>query len=309
MAGAVDRALGHGRDGGELVELTADHLRHEGFAGEVRGEVLADELAVAQDRDAVRDLVHLVEEVAHEEDRDPAVAQLAHDREQLLDLAAVEAGGGLIEDEHLRVEHHRAADGDELLDRDGVARQRGAGVDVQAEVVEVARRLAVGGLPVDAAEGSRLVAEHDVLADRQVRAQVDFLVHGRDAGALGVGGAGEDARLAGDGDGAAVDGVDPGERLDEGGLAGAVLSHERVDLAAAEAEVDAVEREHAGEADGDAGHLDDRGDFGVRGHEVGAFPAPSSARPPGDRWIGPPAGCCDASLQDDQVRISTDASR
>ena len=73
-------------------------------------------------------------------------------REQLLDLAAVEAGGRLVEDEHLRVEHHRAADGDELLDRDGVARQRGAGVDAQAEVVEVARRLAVGGLPVDAAD-------------------------------------------------------------------------------------------------------------------------------------------------------------
>ena len=38
-------------------------------AGEVAGEVLADELAVAQHRDAVGDLVDLVEEVADEEDR------------------------------------------------------------------------------------------------------------------------------------------------------------------------------------------------------------------------------------------------
>ena len=65
-------ALGHGRDGGELVELAADHLGDERFAGEVGGEVLADELAVAQDRDAVGDLVDLVEEVADEEDRDAA---------------------------------------------------------------------------------------------------------------------------------------------------------------------------------------------------------------------------------------------
>ena len=142
-AGAVDDPRGHGRDGGELVELAADHLRDQRLAGKVRRGVLADELAVAQDRDAIGDLVHLIEEVAHEQDRDPAVAEVAHDGEELLDLAAVEARCRLVEDQHLRVEHHRAADGDELLDRDGVARQRGAGVDVQAEVVEVARRLAV----------------------------------------------------------------------------------------------------------------------------------------------------------------------
>ena len=70
-------------------------------AGQVGREVLADELAVAQHGDAVGDLVHLVEEVADEEDGDAAVAQVADDGEELLDLAAVEARGRLVEDEHL----------------------------------------------------------------------------------------------------------------------------------------------------------------------------------------------------------------
>ncbi len=301
-AGAVDLAGGHRRDGGELVELTADHLGDEGLAGEVCGDVFADELAVAQDRDAVGDLVDLIEEVTDEEDRHPAVAEVAHDAEELLDLAAVKARGRLVEDEHLGVEHHGAADGDELLDRDGVAREGGARVDVQAEVVEVTCGLAVRGLPVDAAGLARLVPEHDVLADREVRAQVDLLVHGGDPGVLGIGGVREHARLAGDDDRPAVDRVHAGEGLDESGLAGAVLAHERVDLAAAKAEVDAVEGEHAGEADRDAGHLDDRGDFGVRRHGgrrclsssiVGTYAGGPMDRPPG--------GGATTLLQDDRV--------
>ena len=136
---------------------------------------------------------------------------------------------------------------------------------------------------------ARLVAEHHVLADRQVRAEVDLLVDRRDAGPLGVGGAAEDPRLAGDGDRAAVDRVDAGERLDEGGLAGAVLAHERVDLAGAEEEVDAVEREDAGEADGDAAHLDDRGDFGVRRHGASLTFSLRSGTSAGGRCDRPPA--------------------
>ena len=51
-----------------------------------RGEVLADERAVAQHRDAVADLVDLVEEVRDEEDGDAALLELADHPEQLGDL-------------------------------------------------------------------------------------------------------------------------------------------------------------------------------------------------------------------------------
>ena len=70
------------------------------------------------------------------------------------------------------------------------------------------------------AEAAGLVAEHHVLADREVRAEVDLLVDGADAGGLRVGRACENAlRLAADDDRAGVDRVDAGERLDQRRLA------------------------------------------------------------------------------------------
>src|SRR5690606_39950332 len=91
------------------------------------------------------------------------------------------------------------------------------------------------------------VAEHDVLTDGEVRAEVDLLVDRRDTGLLGVGGAAELLALSADGDGPGVDAVDAGEGLDQRRLTGAVLAHERVDLAGEQAELDLVERLDSGE--------------------------------------------------------------
>ena len=139
------------RDRFQLVQLAADHLGDQLAARQVVDEILADELPVAQNGDAVRDLVDLVEEVADEQHGDAGIAEVADDGEQLLDFAAVQTRGRLVEDQHLGVEHHRAADRDQLLDRDGVAGEDRAGVDLQSEALEVARGAPVGGLPVDAA--------------------------------------------------------------------------------------------------------------------------------------------------------------
>ena len=54
--------------------------------------------------------------------------------------------------------------------------------------------------------------------------------------------------------------VDPGQDLHEGGFARAVLAHQGVDLAGVDVEVDVGEREDAGEAHGDAAHLEDARD-------------------------------------------------
>ena len=142
--GAVDGALRAGRDGLELVEHAADHLGDQVGAGQVFGAVLADELAVAQHRDAVGDLVDLVQEVADEQDGDALVAQVPDDREQPVDLVAVQARRRLVEDQHPGVEDHRPADRDQLLDRDRVAGQQRVGVEPDPEVLQVPGRLAVG---------------------------------------------------------------------------------------------------------------------------------------------------------------------
>ena len=162
--------------------------------------------------------------------------------------------------------HHRPADRDQLLDRDRVAGEDRVRVELQPEVLQVTGRLPMRRLPVDAAPGSWFVAQHHVLADREVGAEVHLLVDRRDACGLGVCRAAEDPWLAGDVDRAVVDGVLAGQRLDQGRLAGTVLAHQRVDLARPEHEVHLVEREDPREADRDAAHLDDRCAFGVRTH-------------------------------------------
>jgi hypothetical protein len=197
--------------------------------------------------------------VRDEEDRHALLLERADDAEELGDLVGVEARGGLVEDEHLRLHVDRASDRDELLHGERVVSEEGARIDVEVEAREELGGAAPHRAPVDRTEAAGLAAEHDVLGDREVGEEVDLLVHGRDARRLRLGGAAEGDLLAGERDGAGVDEVDARERLDERGLAGAVLAHERVHLAREHAEVDAVERLHAREADRDAAHLDDRG--------------------------------------------------
>ncbi len=73
---------------------------------ELAGQVLADQPAVAQDRHPVGDLVDLVEEVRDEQDRDALVLEPPHHPEELLDLVGVQAGGRLVQDQHLGVDVH-----------------------------------------------------------------------------------------------------------------------------------------------------------------------------------------------------------
>ena len=68
---------------GERGQLLADHLLHHLQPRELGERVLADQLAVAQDRDAVGDRVDLVEEVRDEQHRHPGVADVADHPEQL----------------------------------------------------------------------------------------------------------------------------------------------------------------------------------------------------------------------------------
>ena len=241
----------------EDLQRGADHLGDQLHPRQLGRAVLPDQLPVAQDRHPVAHGVDLLEEVRDEEDRHAAVAQGPHDREQLGHLLGVQARGRLVEDEQARVHGHGAGDGHQLLDREGVRRQRRRGVDVQAERAQVLAGPGAGGAPVDDRAPADLVAEHDVLGHREVLAEVDLLVHGADAGRLGLGGPREGQLLAGDPDGAGVHAVDAGQRLDERRLAGAVLPHQGVDLARAQREGDVLQRLDARERDGDPAHLHD----------------------------------------------------
>ena len=130
----LQRVLGaFGLDLRQIVELLAEHLGHELHARQLRDLVLADELAVAQDRDAVADGVDLLEEVRDEDDADAAGLEVEHELKELFDLLLVQRRRRLVEDEHLALHIDRAGDGDHLLHGDGAARQllRGRGGDAE----------------------------------------------------------------------------------------------------------------------------------------------------------------------------------
>src|SRR6478735_10027703 len=169
--GGEDRRAGLGGVGGgdltvellEDLELAADHQLDQLELGGVLDHPLLDQLAVAEDRHPVRDLVDLVQEVGDEDDGDAVLAQGAHHREELLDLVGVQARGGLVEDEDPRVDIHGPGDRDQLLHRDRVLPEHRGGVDVEAEPLEGGPGPAVHRPEVDAAEPAGLAAEQHVL--------------------------------------------------------------------------------------------------------------------------------------------------
>ena len=111
----------------------------------------ADQAAVAQHRDAVGDLVDLVDEVGDEDDRDAAPLKSRTMRNSSAVSLRVEAGGRLVEHQHARVVFERARDRDELLDGDRIGAERPLDVDVDIEPLQRSRaplaRLAPGISP------------------------------------------------------------------------------------------------------------------------------------------------------------------
>ena len=82
-----------------LRKRFADHAADEFGAGEFCRFVFADQLAIAQDRNPVRDGINLVEKMGDEDNAQAFGAQFANDLEQLVDFFLIEAGSGLVENE------------------------------------------------------------------------------------------------------------------------------------------------------------------------------------------------------------------
>ena len=133
-----------------------------------------------------------------------------------------------------------------------------SGIDLEAEpLAELADPLA-GLLPVEEDRvGHRLLAEQDVLGDGQDGDQHEVLVDHADAAGDGVRRARRSVTgVAVEQDLALVRAGQPVEDVHQGGLAGAVLAEQGVDLAGPDVEVDVVVGDDARIALGDAAHLE-----------------------------------------------------
>ena len=193
-----------------------------------------------------------------EEDGHARVTHLAHDREQVPDLVGIQRRGRLIENQHLGVDNHSAGDGDQLLHSDGDGAQRSVRVNgFEAHLCQILLGGLVGLLPVDAEGAALFVAQHHVLTDGKVGAQVHFLIHGGDTGVLCVEGAVELLRLAVPHNGAGVDLVHTGQSLNHGGLACTVLTHQGVNFTRVESQINTIQGLDAREFNRNAFHYDD----------------------------------------------------
>ena len=140
---------------------------------------------------------------------------------------------------------------------------------LHVDLVELAREAARPGNQV-------FLTEEQVGYNVEVVAEREVLVDGCDAERGGVAGSGDLDLLALEEHAPFVGQLDAGDRLDQGGLAGAVVADDRHDLTCVQVEVDVLERLNLAEALADALGLQKRR-IAVAGHD-GSFAAPEDPR-------------------------------
>lgn len=183
-------------------------------------------------------------------DEEDGEAELAVEVAQQLEDGAgglgVEGAGGLVGEEHLGVAGQGAGDADALLLAAGELGGVGLGLVGEADEVEEFQGLAGAFAAGDAED---LQGELDVGLHGARGQQVEVLEDHADAaagfaeflaGAAAAAGEGGELDPV-DGDGAAGGALQQVHAADEGGLAGAALADDSVDLALADVEVDAVQ--------------------------------------------------------------------
>ena len=121
------------------------------------------------------------------------------------------------------------------------------------------------GAPVDHAGTRRLVAEIDVLRNREIGHHAQLLMHHADAGREGVARRAEMDLVAVERHAAAILRVYARDDLHQRRLAGAVLADQAVDLAGAQHEIDVAQGRDAAEGLRDAIHGEPRRAVARRG--------------------------------------------
>ncbi len=247
----------------EAGDAESDLIGHRGLTG-LRGRKLGSDHQLRQlsrvhlvrthgcnglpsphDGDPVGDLEHFVELVGYEDHRDALIGQVANRSEEFRHLLGYQDGRGLVENEDLRPAEQDLDDLDPLpfADREVF----GQGLRIERESVGLAQLddLVLGGTEIDLDAGARLGAEHDVLEHREVVGQHEMLMNHPDAEIDGVLGGTHLELRAVHQDRAFVGLHHPVEDLHQGGLAGPVLAHDRVDLTGADNQFDVAVGDYA----------------------------------------------------------------
>ena len=240
------------------LDLASDHESRERLQRRRRGVDGRDRPAAAQHCHAVGDRLHLVELVRDEDDGLALVGHRAERLEELLGFLWCEHCGRLVHDQDARVPVERLQDFDALLLADRELPDLRLRIDREPVALAQLLDALLGGRRTqdDAATLASVVAEDDVLRDRERLHQPEVLVHHADARVEGVAWRVEADPLAPQLDLTLVLPVEPGQDVRERRLPGAVLAEECMHLARRGLEADAVVRHDAGKPLRDSGHAD-----------------------------------------------------
>ncbi len=199
--------------------------------------------AVLHDRDAVGKLEDLVEAVRNVDHAGAARPQFADDGKQPLGIAVCKNRSRLVEDDDARVVGKRLGDLDDLLVGDRKPPGLNGGVDREAETAEdFARRLAQPAVVDDA----RQTPQKDILGNRQIGRQSQFLMDQRNASARRIPRTGELHCPAVEPDRAGGRCRLAAEHAHQRGFARAIFSDQRMHFAGLQIEVHALQGLDAG---------------------------------------------------------------
>src|ERR1700680_583243 len=228
--------------------LAADHRGDDRSTRQFADRGRHDAPAVAQHRPPIGEVENLFDAVRGVDDRDPIVRELPYDLEHRLAFRRRQRRSRLVHDEDAGVERQRFGDLDQLLLADAQFSDAAAGVNVDAEAAQQAFCRSDDTASIDQRAGNqRLAAKKDVVGHAQFGDEIELLMNDRYASTLGIAYPAERYRVALHLDDALVARMHAGEDFHQGALAGAVLAHQRMHLAASEVEVDVAYRRHAGE--------------------------------------------------------------
>jgi hypothetical protein len=251
----------------QFSQLAPDHHRDDllriGFPRGAR----ADEPPVAQYRDAIGDLEHLLEPMTDEHDRRAGVAQLANDAEEVRDLAGREGGRRFVHQQHPRPLAERRGQLHHLLVGNREPAHLGPRVDLHAQRAEHFLRPGLHRASIQQPQRipRRGVPRVDVLRDVQVRKRQRLLVNQRDPVPLRILRRVQVHGLIVNEDAARVRPMHSGEDLQQRAFSRAVLAEKCVHLAGQQIEIHPIQHGDAAKALADLLRADDRARCGRGG--------------------------------------------
>ena len=168
----------------QIIEILSHHLGNQLDSRKLRRRKLSYQLPIPKNGDLIADCIHLLQEMGNEYDADAFGFQAAHQIKELFYLPIIEGGGRLIKNQYLCRHIDCTGDRYHLLNCNRIIVDRLCYICMYVKVLQQFAGLFIHCFPVNQSAFSRFASDKQILCNRQVRTEIDFLIHGADAPVL-----------------------------------------------------------------------------------------------------------------------------